>query len=206
MTVAYAPTMAPGFSTGLLRLLSALAQQRVEVDPPAGERDIDLAAVRGRDPRAWRRFVEAEMSAIYRYMMARCGDPTDAEDLTSQAFEEAWKAAGSLQDLGLPPRAWLFGVARNVVNSHRRRLFRRPPHLSLEAYDSPGHDSALSTDLLDLARAIDGLSRDHAEIVTLRFVHGLSVEEAAAVLELTPGAVRGRQFRALAALREKLAP
>lgn len=57
---------------------------------------------------------------------------------------------------------------------------------------------------LDLARAIGNLERAHAEVITLRFLHGLSLAEAAAALSTTVDAIKGRQARALAALRDEL--
>lgn len=163
-----------------------------------------VAALRERDPGAWRVLFTEEMAAIYRYALSRVGSAADAEDLASQVFEEAWRSAHSLEDVGLPPRAWLFGIARNVVSGHRRRLFRRPPQVAIEAYDGSGNDPALAPDLIDLARAIARLSGPQAEVISLRFIHGLSLQETASVLKTTADGVKGRQARALAALRDLL--
>ena len=59
---------------------------------------------------------------------------------------------------------------------------------------------------MDLARAIARLDPAHSEVITLRFVHGLSLQETASALDVTVDAIKGRQARALAALREILAP
>jgi RNA polymerase sigma-70 factor (ECF subfamily) len=121
-------------------------------------------------------------------------------------FEHAWRSAGKLEDHGLPGRAWLFGIARNVVNSHRRWRLRQPPQVTLDGFEEAGPTTTLSLERLDLVRAIASLNRAHAEVITLRFVHDLSLQETASVLGTSVDAIKGRQARALAALRSELAP
>ena len=169
---------------------------------PAASPAID--SLRGRDPDAWRDLFEAEMPAIFRYARARLGDPGRAEDATSDVFEQAWRSAHRLEDHGLPVRAWLFGIARNVVNSQRRSWFRRPPELTLDGFETADAHATLSAERLDLARAIASLEHAHGEVITLRFVHGLSLQETADVLDASVDAIKGRQARALAALKARL--
>jgi len=160
--------------------------------------------LRQRDPGAWRVLFEREMPAIYQYSASRLGSPTEAEDATSEVFEAAWEHAGSFSDQGLPARAWLFGIARNVVNTRRRKWVQRPPALALETFDGGEADPALDPALIDLARAVDSLEQAHAEVITLRFLHGLSLQETADVLRTTVDAVKGRQARALMEMRKAL--
>jgi RNA polymerase sigma-70 factor (ECF subfamily) len=165
--------------------------------PAAGE----VERLRRREPGAWRTLFDREMPAIYSYAYSRTGKASDAEDLAAQVFEQAWKSAPSLEDRGLPPRAWLFGIARNVVSDHRRRLVSRPPTLELSAFD--GGDSGLETtvDQVALARAVAALPRPEAEVITLRFLHGLSVQEVSEATGATVDSVKSRQARALRRLR-----
>ncbi len=164
----------------------------------------EVVALKGRDPDAWRELFEREHGAIYRYAASRLGDGHEAEDTTSQVFAHAWEAAHLFEDRGLPVRAWLFGIARNVVNGHRRAWQRKAPALRLEDFDSAHHDPGLNDDHIDLARALDGLDSGWTEVVTMRFIHGLSVQETAEVLGISVDAVKGKQARALAELRKKL--
>lgn len=198
MTAAKLPWRISGFATTV-----------AEPAPPAPghwSTSREINALRNRDQEAWRLLFEREMRAIYRYARGRLGDESRAEDATAEVFEHAWQNAESFIDRGLPPRAWLFGIARNVVGTHWRRWFRQPPQLSLDAFDGPASDGAIDHDSMDLARAITRLEPAHSEVITLRFVHGLSLQEAAAALDVTVDAIKGRQARALAALREILAP
>ena len=191
-------------AAGLGRVLAALAG--LLPAEPAAAPDVDeIAALRRREPGAWDALFEREMPAIYRYAYGSVGNAQEAEDIAGATFAEAWESAGRLEDYGLPARAWLFGIARNIIGGHRRRLFRKPPPLSLEPFDAPDERARMTPELLDLARAIAGLDRAHAEVVVLRFIHGLSLQEAAAVLGTSVDGVKGRQARALVRLREQLA-
>lgn len=196
MTGATLPWRLPGFAAAL----------RTATEPPraAAKSEPSAGALRDKDPWAWRVLFEREMPAIYRYARLRLGDDHRAEDITAEVFEHAWRSIESYQDRGLPVRAWLFGIARNVVGSHRRWLFRQPPQVELEAFDAPHADRLLSPERLDLARAIASLDAAHAEVITLRFVHDLSLQETAGTLGITVDAVKGRQARALSALKAQL--
>jgi RNA polymerase sigma-70 factor (ECF subfamily) len=163
-----------------------------------------IARLRRREPGAWRQLFDAEMPAIYRYAYSRVPRAEDAEDLASLVFEQAWRSAEHLEDRGLPPRAWLFGIARHVVTEHRRRLFRAPPVVALEAFDAPDVGLEGHAEQLALAKAVASLPRADAEVVTLRFLHGLSLAETAEALGITVDAVKARQGRALRKLRELL--
>lgn len=177
----------------------------VELPLPAGHEPSSMIdRLRKRDSNAWHHLFSTEMTAVYRYALSRLGNPADAEDLVGHVFEEAWEHAESLQDRGLPARAWLFGIARNLVNSHRRRWFRQAPTLTLEAFDAPLDDPGLNPDMMDLARAIGALAASHGEVISLRFIHGLSLQETADVLGTTIDGVKGRQARALAELRDRM--
>ncbi len=158
-----------------------------------------------REPEEWGRLFEEQMPAIYRYALARLGNHAEAEDAASAVFAQAYESADRLEDRGLPPRAWLFGVARHVVGTRRRQLVRQPAQLDLRAFEeTDGATFRLDSDLLDLAHAVQGLSRRHAEVVMLRFVHGLSLQETAEVLRISVDGVKGRQARALSELRSTL--
>ena len=172
--------------------------------PPSPLAVSRISALRGRDPQAWNELFASEHQAIYRYALSRLANPVDAEDATSHVFAEAWEHAESMEDRGLPPRAWLFGIARNIVNTRRRLFARRPPALSLEAFDGAADEAGIAPELLDLALAIASLERGQAEVIALRFIHDLSLQETAAALGTTTDAVKGRQARALGQLRRRL--
>ena len=189
------------FDAGFLRLLSAIEDPQPP-DMRPDHPDVSVGDIRRLNPAGWRDLYTACRDDLFRYALSRLGNPEEAEDAVGDALEEALKAAPRLEDRGLPPRAWLFGVIRNVVNRRRRLLFRSPPPLDLGALQ-PTADGGLPArlELLDLARLLRRLPSSQAEVVLLRFVHGLSLDETAFVLGEKPGAVRARQGRALRRLR-----
>ncbi len=169
-----------------------------------GASQIEL--LRRQDKDAWAAFFAAEMPAIYRYALSRLGGSHEAEDVASHVFEEAWENAKSLEDRGLPPRAWLFGIARHVVASHQRSWLRRPPILALESFDRGEPDPGLDPELMDLTHSIAKLDRSYAEVISLRFINSLSLQETASVLGVSVDAVKARQARALVRLRAIMKP
>jgi RNA polymerase sigma-70 factor (ECF subfamily) len=108
-------------------------------------------------------------------------------------------------------RAWIFSVARRRLADHRRRGARRrtqpvdPQDLwALEGGADPGD---LVVEAMSAQQAIDelvaSLSREQAEVLVLRFVARLSLEDVALMLGKRPGTVRVIQHRALRCLGRK---
>ena len=143
---------------------------------------------------------------IMRYMRYRVGEQA-AEDLTGDVF---LRVIRNLARQNGSFTAWLYKIAANVVNDHIRELKTRQeiamdenkPQTEMSA--SGGSPAQSVGKKLDLEAALGLLTDDQRQLVTLKFVQGLSNDEVAAVLERTPGAVRVLQFRALSALRELL--
>jgi RNA polymerase sigma-70 factor (ECF subfamily) len=185
----------------LLLAVSGVEPAPAPTSPPAGSY---LDALRRGDPDAWRHLFEDESPALYRYAFSRLGSREDAEDVTNQVFAEAWRAIGRFRDEGLPLRAWLFGIARRVAPRHRARFMARSPQISLDALQVEGSADAVSPEHLALAEALAGLEPSQAEVLSLRFIHGLSLAEVAAVVCSSIDGVKGRQKRGLEALRHRL--
>ena len=163
-----------------------------------------LGGLRRGDPDVWRRLFEDESPAIYRYAYSRLGTREDAEDVTNLVFAEAWNAIERYRDEGLPVRAWLFGIARRLASRHRARFMARNADLSIDALQVEGSADAVSVDQVDLAQALASLDAGHTEVLSLRFVHGLSLMEVAVILKTSVDGVKGRQKRGLEALRRQL--
>jgi len=134
--------------------------------------------------------------------------PGAAEDLAA----ETWLAVaqgiarfeGSLSDF----RALVFTIARRRVVDHYRRQDRRPVEGPL-AEGTEGHDrdaGEIAIAALSTQQAIDylveALPAAQAEVVLLRVVADLSVEEVARVMGRSAGAVRILQHRALRKLEQ----
>ena len=103
-------------------------------------------------------------------------------------------------------RSWVFSIAHNLVIDERRRRSRRPPTAPLESAPEPSVGGAEDAMLVALGdervRAIlAGLAPDQRDVVLLRIIADLSIEDTAAALGKSPGAVKALQHRAIATLR-----
>lgn len=102
-------------------------------------------------------------------------------------------------------RAWLFGIAhRAFVDALRRRY--KALLLPGEDYDQVA-DEGEPDDAVDLERMERGLARlpsVEREILTLFYLHELTIEETAGVLSIAPGTVKSRLHRARRLLRREL--
>jgi RNA polymerase sigma-70 factor (ECF subfamily) len=151
--------------------------------------------------------------SIFRYLGARLGDQQMAEDLTGDVFKRMLANLSQYRQVtGTPFRAWLFRIAHNVLVDYYRKE-GNPPLVALKEADRED----VSSD--DLAQAVEQkmtLERVHQalaelepsqrEVVALRFLSGLSVQETAVVIGKTEDAVKALQRRGLTALRIAVSP
>jgi RNA polymerase sigma-70 factor, ECF subfamily len=107
-------------------------------------------------------------------------------------------------------RALTFTIARRRAVDHHRRSGRRPPTVPLDdAPDCAGSEEPeqLVVDGMEAQRAVRMLAGelppDQAEIVLLRVLGDLGVDQVAVIVGKTPGAVRVAQHRALRRLQQR---
>lgn len=124
--------------------------------------------------------------------------PAAKEDLAQEVWLAAAPSLGSFEGTEGQFRAWLFTIARRRAIDHWRLISRRPQQVAHYPSDLP---QAEQPDHLVVQAAIAeltaGLTAEQTDVVLLRVVAGLSVEEVAAIVGKTPGAVRVVQHRAL---------
>ncbi|MDE3090215.1 MAG: sigma-70 family RNA polymerase sigma factor, partial [Chloroflexota bacterium] len=137
----------------------------------------------------------------------RVRDTPTAEDLTAQVFLKAWERVEHYQIRGLPFGAWLFQIARNLVIDHYRTRREVAP---LESGDAGDLRDALDIDEVveqrleaeRLRRALQRLTEEQRQVLTLKFIDGFSTAEIARTLGKKPGAIRALQMRGLQTLAE----
>lgn len=149
-------------------------------------------------------------SAIYRYIYRQVSDVEFARDLTSDVFhrliQATCKGSGPSQDA----KAWLYRTAHNIVIDHYRRSSHRQ-HLSLneQMLVGNGNTAAAAETHIDaelVLQALDNLTPDQHQVISLKFLAGLSNDEVAKIMDKPVGAVKSLQHRALAALQRLLIP
>ena len=166
-------------------------------DPPATSVDV--------------RFEEAYRSAgtaVLGYALRRAPSREDALDVVAETFATAWRRRDDLPAEPAEVRPWLFGIARrclaNTVRSTHRagRLGQRlADSFVAGAVPDP---AAGAEDGGRAQQALDDLSPDDRELVTLIAWEGLTPAEAATALGLAPGTARVRLHRARTRLRAAL--
>ena len=161
----------------------------------------------GADVRA---MYEAHAADVYRYVARRLGD-TLAADVTAETFRIAVQKADAFDPSVAHPRAWLYGIATNVIRVHWRTEQRRLRAIEHEARRSP---SAVDP-LLDVERRVDAsaelaavlalvaeLSPEDRDLLTLSAWEGCSYADIATALGIPIGTVRSRLHR----IRQAITP
>ncbi|MER5220520.1 RNA polymerase sigma factor [Streptomyces flaveus] len=167
-------------------------------------------AAAARDPELFEAFYRRHMDAVLRFVARRVDDPHTAADLTAEIFLAVLDSAHTYRPRLGSETAWLYGIARNVVSSERRRVAReaeRDLRLSgrrlLEADDIARLEDKLDAEspgrrvLAALARLPEG----ERAVMELIAVDQLTVTEAAAALGIRQVTARVRLHRARKALR-----
>ncbi|MBW3615917.1 MAG: sigma-70 family RNA polymerase sigma factor [Actinobacteria bacterium] len=134
----------------------------------------------------------------------------EPEDLTSDVFLGAFRTIGGFSGDEAAFRSWLFTIAHRRLLDSRRGSARRPPAEPLHGQE-PAPTGSAEVEALRLeaegrVRALcERLVPDQRDVLLLRLVADLTVEEVALALDKTPGAVKALQRRGLGALRRILA-
>jgi RNA polymerase sigma-70 factor (ECF subfamily) len=147
-------------------------------------------------------------SGIYTYSLRLLGDPNLAEDCTAETFSRFLQALrhGSSPQQYL--QAYLYRIAHNWIND----WYRRQPPAPLELEENLRADEADSPHQVSIDRLAQTrvrnlllqLTPDQRQVIVLKYLEGWEIEEIAAALNKSAGAVKALQHRALEALRTVL--
>ncbi len=161
---------------------------------------------------AFERLYQSLAPAVAGYARAQGAD--DPEVTTSEVFLAAFSRLGGFVGNEVQFRSFVFTIAHHRIVDERRFKARRP---SVDSLDAPSagagsagvhRGSAASAeqeafDVLGTERVqalLDRLPPDQRDVLVLRVVADLTVEQVAAALEKSPGAVKALQRRALSFL------
>ena len=166
------------------------------------------AAVEGAEW-AWADLYHAYAGRVRGYLRSR--GAVEPDDLLGDVFVQiARNLAGFVGDEAAF-RSWLFIVAHHRLIDERRRSTRRPLILTDEParLDQPAPtnvaDEAVSNISVEqLYDLLADLTDDQRNVVMLRIIGGLSLDETATALDKNLGAVTQLQRRGLAALRRRI--
>jgi RNA polymerase sigma-70 factor, ECF subfamily len=151
-------------------------------------------------------FMSREAPALLAYFTRRLEHAEDAADLLSDTLIVAWRKSRQLPSDPTRARMWLYGVARNVLATHRRGSTRRNA-LAARLRDELAHRANDDTDHRNrdtVRSAVAQLNATDQEIVGLVYWEGFSLEQVARIMSMRPATVRSRHARARTRLRELL--
>jgi RNA polymerase sigma factor (sigma-70 family) len=143
---------------------------------------------------------------VYAYVAGLLTDRSAAEEVTSQAFERAWRKRRQIDRKRGTPRAWLFGIARNAALDELRRRGR----LAHDQADEPTPDqfganpAEAAVDRALVRQALESLSGRERELVALKFFAGLSNAEIASVIRTSESNAGTRLHRVIEKLRRSI--
>jgi RNA polymerase sigma factor (sigma-70 family) len=174
-----------------------------------GQFDAVLAAARDGAPWALERIFTALAPVVTGYL--RVQGSAEPEDLASEVFVAVLRNLRDFQGHETGFRSWVFTIAHRRLLDERRRRARRPPpgHLadSLDAFapelTAPDDvEGALARSLgADRVRSLcERLVPGQRDVLLLRLLGDLSVEQVAGALGKSPGAVKALQRRGLLAI------
>ncbi len=165
---------------------------------------LDLA--RSGDEDAWRS-IYRDLSGPVTGYLAGLG-VSDAEDLAGEVFLQVARDIYKFEGDESSFRSWVFVIAHRRAIDWRRALRRRPATSDQPLPELAGGDveaeamERVGTDRL--VGLLDRLSEDQRDVIALRVIGDLSLEETATVVRKSVGAVKALQHRALRAMRVEI--
>ncbi|MFU8872801.1 RNA polymerase sigma factor [Micromonospora sp. SL4-19] len=140
--------------------------------------------------------------AVLGYLTRRTDPVPDAADLMAEVFVVVWRRLADVPDEPHQARAWLLGTARGILANHRRSALRRSQLADRLRQHLQTQPDTVLDDTSSLVRsALDRLSDDDRELLTLIAWEDVSPSQAAIILGLSAAATRKRLERARIRLR-----
>jgi RNA polymerase sigma-70 factor (ECF subfamily) len=179
----------------------------MRIDPNIAHRERVLRAQQG-DETAIREIYERYQAGIFRYLYYRLEDPHAAEDLTSEVFIRMIRSLSEYRSGVGSFQGWLYRIAHNLAIDHHRKWSSKASVPLEEELMTAEDDPVQSVDHRltreRLQKALLALNEAQREVVILRFVNELPIEQVAQALKKSEDAVKGLQRRGLMALRLSL--
>ncbi len=161
------------------------------------------------DRQALEELITHHWQSVYKIIVYKIGNGDDAQELAQETFIKAMKSLDRYE-----PRSafinYLGRIALNLVTDYWRKNSRIPPTIELADYAQPLADIAVGPEKAaldaesgrELVRLMKQLPDEQRRAVELRVIAGLSIKDAAIIMNKTEGALKMLQQRALNNLRQ----
>src|SRR5262245_35591965 len=158
---------------------------------------------------AWRQVYEDIAPSLLRYHRAR--GTVDPDDVVGDTFVRAVRGLPGFDGGEVEFRAWVFSISRNRAVDLARAASRRPEQpMGLEELIGAGgigdvEDDAIRS-LADerVREVLLELTADQRDVLLLRLLEDLTIEQIAAVMRKSPGAIKALQARGLEQIRRRI--
>lgn len=165
-----------------------------------------------KDPESYGQLYDLYVEKIYRFIYFKIGNRQEAEDLTSEVFLKTWNHIN--EDRGVESfSGLLYRIARNVVIDWYRERAREPVIVSLETEIESGENNVadnwfkqmdLKMETQAILQAVKKMKQEYQEVIMLRYVDELSIEEISEVIKKKNLATRVLLHRATQKLKDLL--
>lgn len=186
---------------------AAVTSSRAAADDLDLARDVDAA--RAGSVAAFERIYRLLAPSVASYL--RWNGAADVESLANEVMAQVHRNLHRFTGDAAAFRSWAFTIAHHRMVDDRRATGRRPVIVDSDIHETTvvgnAEDDALA--LLsddDLRRLVERLSPDQRDVLLLRIIADLSLDDVAAALGKRRGAIKSLQHRALATLRRQLEP
>lgn len=161
--------------------------------------------------RAFEQLYRDHLKDVYSYAYYRVGNQHDAEDLTEQAFLQAYRHfdRARRESDGRPLRPWLIRISHNLALNYYRDRSRRPqtPLESADPIPARHGTEAVAEgreELRQVIEKVDKLPDDRRDALIMRFALGMDNREIARALGRSDGATKVLIHRAIKQLQEEI--
>ncbi len=156
--------------------------------------------------RLFSKFYDKQVSSLYRFVFLKVNSEDVAKDIVAESFTRLWDqvmAPTEVKDL----RAYLYGVARNLVVNYYRERNDTLPIDEVEVRSdrpTPEDEAVAISDSETVKLALSRLQGSYQDILIFYYVEGRSVSEISEMKDKSENAVRVMIHRAMKALEDEM--
>jgi RNA polymerase sigma-70 factor, ECF subfamily len=161
------------------------------------------------DEKALAEIYDSYSPGIYRYALRLLGEVETAEDCVSESFSRFLAALKNGQGPTQFLKSYLYRVAHNWITDYYRKKPYAPLQLETDQIvdrDYPDQLDALGRDeeIQQIRIALSLLTPEQRQVIGLRFLEGLSLEDTARTMDRPLGAIKSLQHRALNSMKRQI--